>query len=88
VLFVMYGFYTALTSGVERALVVEIAGETQKASALGLHSAVTGLGLLPASIIAGFLWDYAGESTPFFFGATLGLITAAGVFIIFSRKKI
>jgi len=87
-LFVVYGFYTALTTASERALVVEIVPETQKASALGLHSAVTGLGLLPASIIAGFLWDYAGVSAPFLFGGTLGLITAAGVFIIFSRRKI
>jgi MFS family permease len=86
-LFVLYGFYTALTVGVERALVVEIAGETHKASALGLHSAITGLGLLPASIIAGLLWDHLGQSVPFIFGGSLGLITAVGVFVLFSRSK-
>ena len=87
VLFVLYGFYNALTVGVERALVAELAGPEQKASALGLHSAVTGLGLLPASIIAGFLWEYAGQAVPFVFGGVLGLLTAAGVFILFSRKE-
>jgi MFS family permease len=85
-LFIVYGFYTALTAGVERALVAEITGETNKASALGLHSAVTGLGLLPASIIAGLLWDNMGQSAPFIFGGSLGLITAVGVFVLFSQK--
>ena len=86
-LFVLYGFYTAMTTGVERALVAELAGKSQKGSALGLHSAVTGLGLLPASIIAGFLWESLGQAVPFFFGASLGLITAAGVFILFARER-
>jgi MFS family permease len=84
ILFVVYGFYTALTTGIERALVVEKTSETQKASALGLHSAIVGIGLLPASIIAGLLWDNVGQSMPFIFGGTLAFITAIGVFVIFS----
>ena len=86
ILFVIYGFYTALTTGIERALIVEIADETQKASALGLHSAIVGLGLLPASIIAGLLWDFAGQSTPFIFGSVLAFFTSIGVFIILGKK--
>ncbi|GHU23052.1 hypothetical protein FACS1894172_00960 [Spirochaetia bacterium] len=49
------------TTGIERALIVEIVPETQKASSLGLYSALVGLGLLPASIIAGVLWDLMGQ---------------------------
>jgi len=82
ILFVIYGFYTALTTGIERALIVEIVPETQKASALGLHAAIVGFGLLPASIIAGLLWDYIGRATPFIFGGILAFITSIGVFII------
>jgi len=84
ILFVIYGFYTALTTGIERALIVEIVPETQKASALGLHAAIVGFGLLPASIIAGLLWDLIGQSTPFIFGGILAFITCVGVFVIFS----
>jgi predicted MFS family arabinose efflux permease len=83
---VIYGFYTALTTGIERARIVEIVPETQKASALGLHSVIIGLGLLPASIIAGVLWDTIGQSTPFIFGGVLVFITTIGVFIIFSKS--
>jgi len=86
VLFVIYGFYTALTTGIERALIVEIAPETQKASALGLHAAIVGIGLLPASIIAGLLWDSVNQSMPFVFGGTLAFITCIGVFITLSKK--
>jgi len=87
VLFIIYGFYTALTTGVERALIVDIVPETQKASALGLHAAIVGIGLLPASIIAGILWDTVNQSMPFLFGGVLAFITSIGVFIIFSAKK-
>jgi len=86
-LFIMYGFYTALTTGIERALIVEIVPETQKASALGLHAAIVGFGLLPASIIAGLLWDLMGQSIPFIFGGTLGFITSVGIFLLFSKRN-
>jgi MFS family permease len=85
ILFVVYGFYTALTTGIERALIVEIVPETQKASALGLYSAIVGIGLLPASIIAGLLWDTVGQFMPFVFGGILAFITSIGVFFIFSK---
>jgi len=86
VLFVLYGFYTALTTGIERALIVEIVPEAQKASALGLYAAIVGFGLLPASIIAGLLWDLTGQSTPFIFGGILAFITCIGIFIILPKK--
>jgi MFS family permease len=85
-LFIVYGFYTALTTGIERALIVEIVPESQKASLLGLYAAIVGLGLLPASIIAGILWDSIGPSMPFIFGGILAFITSVGVFIILSKS--
>ena len=85
-LFVIYGFYVALTTGIERALIVEIVPEEQKASALGLHAAIVGLGLLPASVIAGLLWDFFGQSVPFIFGGILAFITSVNVFILLSGK--
>jgi MFS family permease len=87
ILFIIYGFYTALTTGVERALIVEIVPETQKASALGLYAAIVGLGLLPASIIAGLLWDLVSQSMPFILGGVLAFFTSISVFIIFKINK-
>jgi len=85
-LFVIYGFYTALTAGVERALIVDIVPEEHKAGALGLHSSIVGIGLLPASVIAGLLWEKIGPSAPFFFGGVLAFITCIGVFVVLSGK--
>jgi len=84
-LFIVYGFYTALTAGVERALIVEMVPVENKAGALGMHSAIVGIGLLPASVIAGFLWQQIGPSAPFLFGAVLAFITSAAVGVILRK---
>jgi MFS family permease len=87
VLFVIYGIYTALTTGVARALIVDIVQPENKAGALGLHAAMEGIGLLPASLIAGFLWEAISPSAPFIFGGALGIITCIGVFITLTFIK-
>ena len=85
-LFVVYGIYTALTVGGERALVSEISPKHLKASTLGLHSAIVGVGLLPASIIAGLLWDGFGQAVPFVFGGCLAIFASMAVFITLNMK--
>lgn len=86
VLFALYGVYTALTAGGERALIVEIAPSHLKSSALGLHSAIVGIGLLPASLIAGFLWDAVGQAAPFVLGGCLALFASIAVFFVLNMK--
>lgn len=86
-LFVLYGFYTALTAGGERALIAEIAPPHLKSSTLGLHSAIVGIGLLPASVIAGFLWDTIGQAAPFVFGGSLALLASGGIFFALNSKQ-
>ncbi|MGN0974959.1 MAG: MFS transporter, partial [Gemmiger sp.] len=76
VLFVLYGGFTAMTAGVERALVAEIAPEGMKGTVLGLHSTVAGVALLPASVICGALWDRFGSAVPFLFGAAMSALAA------------
>lgn len=84
-LFGIYGLYIGLTEGVEKALLADMAPISQKASIFGLHALVVGAALLPASIIAGFLWDFFGASAPFWFGGSMGL--AAAVALGFGLKK-
>jgi len=74
--FALYGIFTAMTAGVERAFVSEIAPENLKGTLLGLHSTIAGIALLPASIIAGLLWTAFGPVVPFAFGASLSLASA------------
>jgi MFS family permease len=83
--FVLYGIYTAMITGVERAFVAEVSPQELKGTMLGLHSTVAGIALLPASVIAGLLWNSFGATVPFIFGASLSL-TAAAVLMVFMRK--
>ncbi len=81
-LFVLYGVYTALTAGVERAFISEISPTELKGTILGLHSTIVGIALLPASTIAGLLWYSLGPKAPFIFGACLSLAAAIILFVL------
>ena len=83
-LFVIYGIYTAMIAGVERAFVAEIAPEELKGTMLGLLSTVVGIALFPASTIAGILWTAFGATVPFVFGACLSF--AAALILFFFLK--
>jgi len=81
-LFGVYGLYSALTEGLEKALIADIAPQAQRATFIGLHATLTGIGLLPASLIAGTLWTIFGPSAPFLFGGLLGFGAGLGLIIL------
>jgi len=81
-LFAIYGVFSALNEGLEKALVADIAPEEHRATFIGLHSTLTGVGLLPASLLAGALWSLFGASAPFWFGGALGLLAAIGLAVV------
>ena len=84
--FALYGIFTAMITGVERAFVAEISPVELKGTMLGLHSTVAGIALLPASIIAGLLWNLSGAASPFLFGASLSLL-AAVLLLVFMKGR-
>ena len=79
-LFGLYGVYYAATEGTAKALVADLVPDTQRGTAYGLFNAAIGLTALPASVIAGLLWQGLGAwtgfgaSAPFFFGASMALL--------------
>lgn len=83
-LFALYGVYTAMIAGVERAYIAEISPAELKGTMLGLQSTLVGIALFPASAIAGKLWDVFGAAVPFLFGASLSL-AAACILLIFMK---
>ncbi len=87
VMFVAYGVYTAMTAGAERAFISEISPKDLKGTMLGLHSSLIGIALLPASAIAGCLWDYAGASAPFFWGGSLAIAAAGALYFAMKTPK-
>lgn len=82
VLFGLYGLYMGFTDGIEKALIADIAPGNLKATAIGLHATLVGIGLLPASLLAGVLWDILGPSAPFYFGGFMGITASAGLWFI------
>lgn len=77
-LFLVYGVYYALTEGIQRALVVDLVPAELRATALGTFATATGLALLPASAIAGWLWGSAGPAAPFVYGS----VTAVAALVL------
>ncbi len=84
-IFILYGVFTAMTAGVERALIAEISPKELTGTMLGLHSTITGIALLPASMICGFLWNAFGTAVPFVFGAGMSLLAALLLIIFFKN---
>lgn len=76
----LYGLHYAMTDGVEKAFVSELAPSGSKATALGFYSTIVGVGLLPASVIAGLLF-VVNTSFPFMFGGLMAL--GSSVIIMF-----
>jgi MFS family permease len=86
VLFAMYGLYSAATDGIQKAFVSDLLDDNKRGTGLGIYNAMLGLTLLPASIIAGVLYDRVDSSVPFYFGAATA-ITAAVLMVIFLRSN-
>lgn len=85
VLFVVYGLYYTFTQGTQKALASELANPNRRAGELGAFHMVVGLGALPASLIAGFLFSRAGPSAPFFLGAVTAVL-ASGLLLMQGRQ--
>lgn len=81
-LFGVYGLYSGFTEGVEKALVADLAPAEVRATAIGLHAMILGIGLFPASFIAGELWEHLSPSAAFYFGSGMGIIAAIGLLLV------
>jgi MFS family permease len=76
ILFFVYGLYYATTEGIQKAYVADMVPEGQKGMALGTFNALTGIAALPASVMAGFLWQSFGAFTAFGVSSVLAIISA------------
>jgi len=78
-LFALYGLYYGTVEGVAKAFIADFVPNEQRGTAYGVYNAAVGLMALPASLLAGILWQGIGEwsgfgpSAPFVAGAVLAL---------------
>ncbi|MGE0090123.1 MAG: MFS transporter [Bacteroidales bacterium] len=89
-LFALYGLYSAATDGIQKAFISDIIDKNKKGTGLGIYNALLGVTLLPASIIAGVLYDKVNSSIPFYFGAGTAILSAILMmfFIYFNKRSI
>lgn len=86
-LFVLYGCYMGVTDGVQRAYLATLVSEQHMATGFGLYHMVVGLAILPASLLAGLLWDHVNPSAPFWFGSGMAAL-ALLLFVKFSWQDL
>ena len=81
-LYVVYGLYYGLAYGTSKAFIADLVPDAVRGTAYGTYNAVLGVLDLPASVIAGVLWQGVGgwhgfgAPAPFFFGSALAFIAA------------
>ncbi len=73
-LFAFYGLYYATTEGVAKAFIADMVPADHRGRAYGIYNTSIGLVSLPASLIAGIIWEKVSPSAPFFFGGIISFI--------------
>ncbi len=81
-LYAGYGLYYGAFQGAASAFVADLVPENLRGTAYGIFNASLGVAALPASLLAGLLWDWYGAPAPFLFGGALALIAAVGLLMI------
>lgn len=82
--FALYGIYYAFMEGIQKAYVADLVPAEARGTAFGVFHTILGIAALPASLIAGALWQYLGASATFLYGAALAFLAA--VLLIFLQK--
>jgi MFS family permease len=92
-LYLCYGAYYGLTVGTAKAMVADLVPARLRGTAYGSYHALLGVIDLPASLIAGLLWQGIGPwqgfgpAAPFYFGAATAL-AAALLLLAFLRDPV
>lgn len=68
-LFLLYGLYYTLTQGAQKALAADLSDPSARGQQLGVFHLIVGLGALPASLVAGALYEKVSPAAPFWLGA-------------------
>jgi len=81
----LWGLHMGMTQGLLSALVADTAPAALRATAFGVFNFFSGVALLLASLIAGFLWDLAGAAATFAAGAVFAAIGLIGWMVLVRR---
>jgi MFS family permease len=85
-LFAAYGVYYGVVEGATKAFVADLVPAARRGTAYGYYNGLVGLMLLPASVLAGWLWEAVSPALPFYLGAGLSFLAMVGMWLIVKEK--
>ncbi len=80
ILYALYGVYYAMVEGTARAYVADLSSPEHRGTAYGIYNTAVGIMALPASLIAGIIWQGVGNwpglgaPAPFLFGSVMAIV--------------
>jgi predicted MFS family arabinose efflux permease len=77
----LWGLHLGMTQGLLAAMIADAAPADLRGTAYGFFNLASGVAMLLASVVAGFLWDQFGASFTFYAGAAFSAIALAGLTI-------
>ena len=83
----LWGLHMGMTQGLLSALVADEAPASLRATAFGVFNFASGVALLLASLIAGFLWEQIGPSATFIAGGGFTVIGLLGTAVVAPNAK-
>jgi MFS family permease len=83
----LWGLHLAFTQGLFSALVADTSSVSVRGTAFGVYGLVTGVAVLLASVLAGWLWDHYGAPATFLTGALFSLLALAGFEVLRRREN-
>ncbi len=78
-LFKVYGLLQRADGGDEKGPDDRVVSRRQPGHHAGVHATLVGLGLLPASVVAGLPWRTISPEATFYFGGAVGIFSALGM---------
>lgn len=84
-LFALYGAFKAFIDASQKAFVSDLSTVEMRATSLGAFETSTGLALIPAGLIAGFLWNM-NPAYPFWYGFGVSIL-AISLFMLFVKES-
>jgi MFS family permease len=82
----LLGVQSALIEGAHRSLIADFVSSENRGTAFGIYHTVVGLALLPASILAGALWDRFGARATFLTDAALAAAAAIAFAVLLPAR--
>ena len=81
----LWGLHMGLTQGILASMIADVAPASYRGTAFGIFNLLSGLALLVASGLAGWLWDAYGPAMTFWAGASLATLAVVSIPLLSDR---